>query len=169
MAAIENEMVMRPGDGAAVPGLGMTHKVDGERLAGRLLVMEGVIPPGTLIHPHTHTREDECSFVLDGELQYLVGDAVCTVGPGSYVPKPRGVRHAFWNSTTKPARVMEMHTPATFDTYYDELGALVQARAHRPDDLASAFDRLAARYGLTLHWDDVSMLVGRYGAPAPIR
>jgi quercetin dioxygenase-like cupin family protein len=169
MAAIENEMVMRPGDGTAVPGLGMTHKVDGKRLAGRLLVMEGVIPPGTLIHPHTHTREDECSFILDGELQYLVGDAVFTAGPGSYVPKPRGVRHAFWNRTAQPARVMEMHTPATFDTYYDELEALFQSYANRPDGLVSAFDELAFRYGVTVHWDDSAMLVERYGAPAPIR
>jgi quercetin dioxygenase-like cupin family protein len=169
MAGIDSGMVIRPGEGADIPALGMIHKVDGERLTGHLLVMEGVIPPGTLIHPHTHTREDECSFVLDGELQYLVGDAVCTVGPGSYVPKPRGVRHAFWNATAYPARVMEMHTPATFDLYYDELGALFQSHAHSLDDLMSAFDQLAARYGVTVHWDDVPMLVERYGAPAPIR
>jgi quercetin dioxygenase-like cupin family protein len=162
-------MVVGPEDGVAVPALGMIRKVDGERLAGRLLVMEGVIPPGTLVHPHTHTREDECSFVLDGDLQYLVGDAVRAAGPGSYVPKPRGVRHAFWNSTSRPARVIEMHTPATFDTYYDELGALFQAHANPTDDLRSAFDQLASRYGLTVHWDDIPMLVDRYGAPEPIR
>src|SRR4051812_7868491 len=119
-ASTESDVVIRPQDGVPLPPLGMVHKVGGELLAGRLLVMEGVIPPGTLIHPHTHTREDECSFILDGELQYLVGDAVYTAGRGSYVPKPRGVRHAFWNWTEQPARVMEMHTPATFDTYYDE-------------------------------------------------
>jgi quercetin dioxygenase-like cupin family protein len=169
MVGVESSLVVGPEDGTAVPALGMVHKIDGMRLGGNLLVMEGVIPPGTLIHPHTHTREDECSFVLDGELQYLVGDEVCTVGPGSYVPKPRGVRHAFWNATAKPARVMEMHTPATFDLYYDELGALIQSHAHSLDALMSAFDQLAARYGVTVHRDDVPMLVERYGAPAPIR
>jgi len=169
MVSIPSGTAVGPEDGAAVPALGMIHKVDGMRLGGNLLVIEGVIPPGTLIHPHTHTREDECSLILDGELRYLVGDAVCTVGPGSYVPKPRGVRHAFWNATPEPARVMEMHTPATFDNYYDELGALLQSHADSPDDLMSAFDQLAARYGLTIHWDDVPMLVERYGAPAPIR
>jgi quercetin dioxygenase-like cupin family protein len=156
-------------DGAQVASLGMTHKVDGERLGGRLLVMEGVIPPGALVHPHTHTREDECSYVLAGELHYLVGDVAVTVGPGCYVPKPRGVRHAFWNSSSEPARVLEMHTPATFDTYYDELGALVQAHSWRPERLRCAFDELATRYGVTMHWTDIPMLVEHYGAPPPRR
>jgi quercetin dioxygenase-like cupin family protein len=158
-----------PGEGAPVVSLGMTHKVDGARLGGRLLVMEGVIAPGVLVHPHTHTREDECSFVLEGELRYFVGDAVTTAGPGCYVPKPRGVRHAFWNSSSRPARVLEMHTPATFDAYYDELGALFRGHAGQPERLRSAFDELAARYGVTIHWDDIPMLVERYGAPAPGR
>jgi uncharacterized cupin superfamily protein len=169
MIPVQGDVVVRPGDGAAIPALGMIHKVGGERLAGHLLLMEGVIPPGTLVHPHTHTREDECSFVLDGELRYLVGDVVSTVGPGSYVPKPRGVRHAFWNSTTQPARLIEMHTPATLDSYYDELAALFASHANHPDDFHHAFDELASRYGLVVHWNDVPMLVERYGAPAPSR
>jgi uncharacterized cupin superfamily protein len=158
-------MVVRPGEGALVAGLGMTHKVDGATLGGRLLVVEGVIAPGTLVTPHTHSREDECSFILEGQLTYLLGDAVCSVGPGCYVPKPRGVRHAFWNACEEPARVLEMHTPATFDTYYDELGAVFQAQTGRPEDMRAAVDDLAARFGLTMHWDDVPTLAERYGAP----
>lgn len=35
----------------------------------------------------------------------------------------RGIPHAFWNSGGEPARVMEIHVPATFGRFYDELGA----------------------------------------------
>lgn len=118
--------VVRAGQGREIAALGRWRKVGGEHFGGRLLVMEGVIPPGVLIDAHTHTREDECSLILGGELSYLVGEQVVEVTAGCYVPKPRQVPHAFWNVSARPARVVEIHTPATFDHYYDRLGALFE-------------------------------------------
>ncbi|MEO7235913.1 MAG: cupin domain-containing protein, partial [Lapillicoccus sp.] len=112
---------VNPGQGELITGLGMQHKVGASALGGQLFIVEGVIPPGVLVTPHTHTREDECSYILDGTLVYLVGDEEVEVTAGAYVVKPRGVRHAFWNASDQPARVLEMHTPATFENYYDKL------------------------------------------------
>ena len=60
----------------------MTHKVWSEWYAGGLSILEGVIHPGALIPPHTHTREDECMFVIEGELTFDVGGTVAGIGPG---------------------------------------------------------------------------------------
>jgi len=163
ISAAARSVAVRACEGEPVPGLAMTHKVDGARLGGHLLVMEGVIPPGVLVHPHTHTREDECSYVAEGELVFLVGGEVVQVSAGDMVPKPRGVMHAFWNASERPARVIEMHAPATFDRYYDELGAMFGQHPPGSDGFTAAFDELACRYGLITHWDDMPDLVARFG------
>lgn len=57
--------------------------------------------------PHNHTREDECSLVLDGTVGVRVGDSVLEAGRGAYLVKPRGTPHAMWNAGREPAKVLE--------------------------------------------------------------
>jgi len=159
----DTPIVVRPGEGALVRGMNMVHKVDAGRLEGGLLIMEGEIAPDGLIPPHTHSREDECSYVVTGEVMFQVGDDVVTAGPGSYVIKPRGIAHASWNSGGEPARVMEIHVPATFDRFYDELGATFADPSMSEQERREAQDALHARYGLTFHWDRIPQLMERYG------
>jgi quercetin dioxygenase-like cupin family protein len=160
--------IIGPADGSAVAALDMVHKVHGHHLDGQLLIMEGMIAPGVMIIPHTHTLEDECAFVLSGELTYLLGDEVYLARSGSYVVRPRGIRHAFWNATTEPARVMEIHTPATFERFYDEFGDIfAEFGPPGAPGMRMPFDELSTRYGLVQHWDMVPALVERYGIGRP--
>jgi len=116
---------IEPDDGEAIGPLAMIHKVRSVWANDGLSILEGVLGPRTLIPPHTHSREDECSYVLEGQLTFDVGGSVVTVGPGSYILKPRGVFHAFWNATEDPARVMEIHAPGTFDAFHGELATIL--------------------------------------------
>ncbi len=158
-----SRVVIRPDEGGRVRGLDMAHKVDAHRLGGRLLVMESRVAPGALLPPHTHTREDECSYVISGSVVFQVGDEIVTAEAGSYVTKPRGVPHAFWNAGSEPARVMELHVPATFASYYDEVGAILADSAMGDHERREALEAHHARYGVTFHWDRVADLVHRYG------
>lgn len=154
--------VISVGEGEAIPSLGMTVKVRAHHLA-ELFIVEGVIDPGVMIFPHTHSREDECSYLLSGELTYLIGDDVRVATEGGYVVRPRGIRHAFWNATDNPARIMEIHTPATFDGFYHRVGTILAGEGlHTPEGRA-AFDELSAEYGLVHHWDLVPERVEWYG------
>jgi quercetin dioxygenase-like cupin family protein len=154
--------MVRPDEGATVAGLTMVHKVEAGLLEGGLQVMEGLIAPQRIIPPHTHSREDECSYILAGELMFLVGDETLTASTGSYVIKPRGVPHAFWNISQEPARVMEIHVPGTFRHFYDELGATMAADMPQSERQA-AQAALHDRYGLSFHWDRMQQLVAKYG------
>jgi len=167
MAMTVESLVVEPGTGAAVASLHMTHKVDGDHLEGRLLVMEGVIPPGQLILPHTHSREDECAYVLSGELTYQIGELVRTAPAGTYVVKPRGIPHAFWNATATPATVMEMHVPATMALFYDELAELFASVSPGTPAWQQAFDELSNRYGITQHWERIAAISERHGVGVP--
>ncbi|RZN33500.1 cupin domain-containing protein [Bradyrhizobium sp. Leo121] len=42
---------------------------------------------------HTHSREDELVYVVEGQLIARVGDSRVEVGAGSYAALPRGVPH----------------------------------------------------------------------------
>ena len=156
-----SRVVVRPDEGARVHGLDMAHKVDAHHLGGRLLVVESRVAPVALLPPHTHTRENECSYVVSGTVGFQVGDEIVTADAGSYVVKPRGVPHAFWNAGSEPARVMELHVPATFASYYDEVGAILADSALTEHERRAALKAHHARYGVTSHWDRVADLVRR--------
>ncbi len=74
-------------------------KVSSRLLGGDFSIMQGIMKPGDLLCPHTHEREDQCVYVIDGELEFELGgkDGLrFKAGAGSYVVKPRGISHGFW-------------------------------------------------------------------------
>ena len=90
MAAEYKKIFIAPGEGARLPILDITHKVTAESFGGAFTIIEVGLPPGAMIPPHTHTREDECAFVLEGELTFDVGGEIVLAPAGSFVLKPRG-------------------------------------------------------------------------------
>ncbi len=155
--------LVSPDDGRALPGLRMVHKVAGERFGVPMLIMEGVLQPGQLIPPHTHSQEDECTHVVTGVLTFEVGGEVMTAPAGSYAVKPRGIPHAFWNAGTEPARVIEFHTPGGFDRFYDEFEAVFTSEETDEGARRAAEADLHARYGLTFHPERIPEIAARYG------
>jgi quercetin dioxygenase-like cupin family protein len=113
-------VLVGPGEGARLPVLDIVHKVTAEDSGGSLTVEEWGLPPGVMIPPHTHAREDEVDFVLEGELTCYVGGEVVVAPVGSYVLKPRGVPHAFYNAGSETARVLGIVAPGGLEGYFDE-------------------------------------------------
>jgi quercetin dioxygenase-like cupin family protein len=144
-------------------GPGITWKVASRDLHGSVSMFEGVLPPGITVPPHVHSNEDECTRVLDGELVFRVGDREMTATAGAYVVKPRGVPHAFWNPTSRPARVLEIVAPGTLDVYFRDFAALSGRVDLTETDRASAMDALQARFGIRTDWDAARALFERLG------
>ena len=87
--------------------LGTSLVLDGSRTGGRFAVVAHDLPPRQLGSPvHTHSREDEFTYVVAGRIMVMLGDAVCEAGAGHLVPKPRGIPHALWNAADEPARFL---------------------------------------------------------------
>jgi uncharacterized cupin superfamily protein len=70
--------------------------------------------------PHIHSREDECFFVLEGELDFQIGDETIMARPGTFIQGPRGIAHSFRNNTQLPARMLVFITPAGFENFVNE-------------------------------------------------
>lgn len=155
--------LVRPDEGHEIPNVGMRHKVDPEPFDGALGIVEGTIAPGILIPPHTHSREDECFYVFEGTLTFDHDGNVEQAGPGTYVIRPRGIPHAFWNSSKSVARVMVIHTPGAFVRMYDELGAVFDRADLDPEERRREELALIARWGLTFHWERVPEIAQRHG------
>ena len=163
----QRRVLIPPGAGASVAcdGLGVVFKLSGEDTGGAFAIVEHPLRPGALAGPpHTHANEDEFSVVLAGEIGVQVGDEVYQAPPGTYIAKPRGVPHTFWNAGTEPARLIEIISPAGFERYFEELAGILTAGG--PPDF-NRIMALAGRYGLTLHMEQMAAIMEKYNV-API-
>ena len=163
MAAKGNKKIfISPDEGTNLPVLDIVHKVTAETFGGALTIEEWGLPPGQMIPPHTHSREDECNFVLEGELTCEVGGEIVVAPVGSYVLKPRGVPHALCNTGTEPVRVLEILTPGGLEGYFDEYEEIV-SRAMDEDQRRRARAELGERYGVTWHDERIPEVMARFG------
>lgn len=141
-------------------GLGVEWRIDGPDAGDRFTVVHHPIAPRALAAPlHRHHREDEYSYVLRGALGALLGEDVVTAGPGTWVFKPRGQWHTFWNAGDDPCYLIEVISPGGFENYFREVAASW-------GDL-EAFARINDRYGLDMDFDSVPKLCERFGLTFP--
>lgn len=148
-----------------IGGLSVRSLIPGAQTGGAFALLEHVLAPGALgSPPHTHSHEDEYSYVLEGTLTVEVGGQLRSAGPGELVFKPRGVPHVFLNTGDVPLRFLELITPAAFEGYFARLAPLVPVNA-APD--VPGLLALAASYGLTMHMEHLPSLAQRHGLNLP--
>ena len=166
-------IVLSPDEGETVwlRKLGVRFMIGGEQTQGNFALVEHPIKPRALAAPmHTHEREDEYTYVLEGEIGVQIGEEVRVARPGDLVFKPRGVPHAFWNPGDVPARALEIISPAGFERYFAELAPLFLPANQGPLD-AEAVSAVRVKYGLEMDMGSIPVLAERHGllvdAPPP--
>jgi len=127
---------------------------------GPAFVVHDLAPRALGSPVHTHTREDEWSFVLTGRVGVQVADSSSVADPGDLVLKPRGVPHAFWNAGDDPARLLEVITPGGFEDYFSALAEVLAADG--PPDLTRLVE-VARRFGLDIDPGSIPRLVETHG------
>jgi quercetin dioxygenase-like cupin family protein len=118
----------------------------GAASAGRLSVVEIQADAGYEAAGHTHDREDETFYVLEGSLTVWAGDARGRLGAGDRAFLPRGVPHGY-RVDAGPARVLNACTPGGLDGFFRQVAARVERSG--PADAARAVAALAVDYGIT--------------------
>jgi quercetin dioxygenase-like cupin family protein len=119
-------IALHPGGGELIG----TSVVKADRPELSLIEIE--VKPGGDVQPHFHRGHSDSFYVLEGELEFNVGDEMIRGSTGMYVLAPPGVVHFFRNVSDKPARALNLHTPGGFVEYRRELLAL-QAEGVEPD------------------------------------
>ncbi len=105
-------------------GSEMWFKATASSTQGRFSLMERTLPPGGRMPPaHRHVGNDEAYFVLDGAVEFRVGEEVFPGTQGTFVLVPSGEAHTFGNTSGSSARLLVLHVPA-LDGYFEDLEQL---------------------------------------------
>jgi mannose-6-phosphate isomerase-like protein (cupin superfamily) len=141
---VTGQAKLEAGQGRSVwlRGTQVEFKVESDRAAGASLT-EWEAVPGFDTGLHVHERLEETWYVLDGELEFRVGDETFTAAAGATVFVPPRVPHAFANRSASAARFLLTTSPSGHDRYFEELAAILSVEGP-PDPQAIA--ELRRRY-----------------------
>ena len=140
-------MSAQPAPQNAIPvgQLSIRYLIDGSATGG-LGVFELAVPPKSNVPPpHSHTKNEECVYVLEGVLRYSVDGEARDLRSGDWMFTPRGSVHQFSNPHDAPARALIVLTPDIGAQYFRDVGELVNAGG--PPDRAKLLS-VMSRYGL---------------------
>jgi steroid delta-isomerase-like uncharacterized protein len=107
------------------------------------------MPVGFASPYHTHHREDESFYVLEGEVAFVCGGKWLKAGPGTFVYGPREIAHGFKVTGSSPARMLLMCTPGGFEGFVLAQKTPI-AEPPPPPDMGRLMT-LAAEYGIDIH------------------
>ena len=113
--------VVRTGAGATAMDQDMTiiYKVTSADTDGAWSLVEYTLPPYAQGTPlHWHRKTDEAIYVLDGLLALTIDDHTMTASPGTVITIPAGARHAFFNPTATPIRLLLWFCPGGSEGYW---------------------------------------------------
>ena len=112
----------------------------------QMSVMLVEVPAGGAVPPHTHAREEEGYFVLEGALALTIGDRTDTLAPGDFGHVPPRTVHGYANPGPATVRFLAFTVGGPIDQFFEAMSRHVK---RMPDD-AAALAEVTARFGVTL-------------------
>lgn len=126
--------------------LSVRYLVDGSH-SDTMGMFELTVPPNSNVPPpHSHTKNDECVYVLQGTLRYSVGAEVRDLTAGETMFSPKGSVHQFSNPFEADARALIVQSPDIGAQYFRDVATVVNTGNGPPDK--SALISVMVRYGL---------------------
>ena len=126
--------------------------LSGADTGGGYCLIEASLAPAMGVPRHTHTCEDEACFVLDGELEVIVGDQLLVLKPGDTLIAPRGIPHQLRNSGTVENHYLLTFSPSGFEGFVMAAAVPAPDHAAAPTKPAASAVRhvhdLATEYGI---------------------
>ena len=104
---------------------------DGASTDGSYCLLEQLLSAGPAAPPHLHDDADEVFYVLDGEIELLLGDRRQVARKGALAFIPRGTVHGL-RVGDAGARLLNLYTPAGFERSVTTLGDMATRRSLPP-------------------------------------
>ncbi len=118
--SVTQPILNTPGAGARFEygnGSSAEVAVGAEDSAGEYAVIRYHVKPGDEPPLHSHSREDEMVYVVDGEITAIVGESEIPVGPGAFAALPRGLPHTI-KVTGESATLLLTVVPAGVERFF---------------------------------------------------
>ena len=134
--------IAQPDTGQKIPHIGVvgdtyTILLTAKDTAGRFCLIDMHVPPGGGPPPHRHDFE-ETFTLLEGELDVTFRGAKQVVRAGETINVPANAPHQFHNSSSRPARMLCICSPAGQEEFFLEVGVPVATRTTPPPELDAA-------------------------------
>jgi mannose-6-phosphate isomerase-like protein (cupin superfamily) len=75
--------------------------------------------------PHQHLDCSELFHVIEGRVEFKIGDEILHAGPGECVLVPRNTVHTFEPASESGSRVITVFEPGGFDRWFRDMGVPV--------------------------------------------
>jgi uncharacterized cupin superfamily protein len=109
------------------------------------------------IRRHTHVSQDESLYILEGELDVILGKEdpeTHHLTPGMYVFLPHGIPHALRNLSPGGVRMLVVGSPSGDEHYFEDIVERRNALGYR-DDTSAEYIEMARRNGVIYDLDDM--------------
>src|SRR3984885_7310519 len=122
-----NPIIRKPTEGRTIAVVGDVYRflALGEDTDGKYALWEAIVPPGGGPPPHVHSREEECFYILEGEITLQIGDQRIVAMAGTFANMPVGTPHSFKNESSRPAKMLISVAPAGLEQMFFEVGVPV--------------------------------------------
>lgn len=134
MTPEQTPIVLGPAEGRryAMGRMTSIFKSDGEETSGRYSISEWWLEPYTRgPGPHVHDGNEDIFYVIEGHVNFLIGEQWIDAAKGSFVRVPAGVIHDFENQSPDRAGVLNIYIPGGFE---DDMPAIVDWFQKNPVD-----------------------------------
>jgi quercetin dioxygenase-like cupin family protein len=72
----------------------------------------GTLPAGSFVPPHSHPKQDEFVYMLQGKLDFVLDGAEASAEPGDLVRLPMGRPHGIFNQTDQDVKCLFWVSPS---------------------------------------------------------
>jgi mannose-6-phosphate isomerase-like protein (cupin superfamily) len=110
-SCLVDAIICRPGEGEQLSS-DRLYVIRSDR--AELGLFESVFEPGEGTLPHTHHRQADAFYVLEGELEVIVDTRTARLGPGGLVAAPPHVTHSVRNPGAVVVRHLNLHAPGVY-------------------------------------------------------
>jgi len=128
------------------PGPVLQQKLTSSDTGGQFSFHYSEVQPGFGPPMHIHSLEDEVFYVLEGQIQFTVGNEIVMATAGTTVFAPRGVKHTFKGLGETTSKMLGIATGSKLERFY---AGFETAMASAAPDIA-AIRRVAEEHGITL-------------------
>jgi DNA-binding transcriptional MerR regulator len=124
-------------------------KISGKDTTGAMCVFEFTGSAGG--PKHSHPDQDEWIYILEGELNFVVGEEKFQATRGETVFLPRNIPHAWASTGNQPAKVLDCYQPAgQMETFFREVGKFTAGPAIHEAFTLVELRKLFADHGMQL-------------------
>lgn len=156
-----NAMTQKPtvrtverGRNVAIVGDVYRFLATGDETNGKYAMWEAIVPPGGGPPPHVHSREDECFYIIDGEITLTINGERVAATAGMLANLPVGTPHSFKNESNHSAKMIITVAPAGLEQMFFEAGVpLAEGATNASPPTEAEIEKLfaiAPGYGVTI-------------------